>query len=144
MSTAQTDYELAQAIAHGTVSCVADLYERHSSMVYSLCLRMTGNPWEAEDLTHDIFIQLLSKVGSFRGEGQFTTGGKLPSAAVVGSPGLLAVKIRLDDKAAADGLEMGAPGTVAIYTDWGKPFHVISKVTVRMQKWLYFLPIPGK
>jgi len=73
MSTAQTDYELAQAIAHGTVSCVADLYERHSSMVYSLCLRMTGNVMEAEDLTHDVFIQLLKKSGSFRGESKFST-----------------------------------------------------------------------
>jgi multidrug resistance efflux pump len=91
-----------------------------------------------------LFLGKVETVIQASGEGQFTTGGKLPSAVVVGSPGLLAVKIRLDDKAAADGLEMGAPGTVAIYTDWGKPFHVISKVTVRMQKWLYFLPIPGK
>lgn len=52
---------------------MADLYERHRGMVYALCLRMTGNVWEAEDLTQDIFIQLLKKVGTFRGEGQFTT-----------------------------------------------------------------------
>jgi len=71
--TPQTDYELAQAIAQGTVSCIADLYERHSSMVYSLCLRMTGNVMEAEDLTHDVFIQLLKKSGSFRGESKFST-----------------------------------------------------------------------
>jgi len=38
-----------------------------------MCLRMTGNVSEAEDLTHDIFVQLLGKVGSFRGEGQFST-----------------------------------------------------------------------
>lgn len=71
--TPQTDYELAQAIAQGAVSCVADLYERHSNMVYSLCLRMTGNVMEAEDLTHDVFIQLLKKSGSFRGESKFST-----------------------------------------------------------------------
>jgi RNA polymerase sigma-70 factor (ECF subfamily) len=52
---------------------MADLYERHSRMVFALCLRMTGNVWEAEDLTQDIFIQLLRKVGSFRGDGQFST-----------------------------------------------------------------------
>jgi len=73
MSTLQTDYELAQAVSHGAVSSIADLYERHRRMVFALCLRMTGNTWEAEDLTQDVFIQLLSKVGSFRGEGQFTT-----------------------------------------------------------------------
>jgi len=73
MSSQLSDYELAQAVSHGTVSCMADLYERHNRMVFALCLRMTGNSWEAEDLMQDIFIQLLSKVGTFRGEGQFTT-----------------------------------------------------------------------
>lgn len=73
MATRQSDYELAQAVSHGAMSCMADLYERHSRMVFSLCLRMTGNTWEAEDLTQDVFIQLVRKVGSFRGEGQFTT-----------------------------------------------------------------------
>jgi multidrug resistance efflux pump len=76
------------------------------------------------------------------GEGQFTTSGKLPSAASIGSPGMLAVKIRLDDDQSADELELGSAGSVAIYTDWGKPFAMMSKVTIRLKKWLYFLPIP--
>ncbi len=53
---------------------------------------------------------------------------------------MLAVKIRLDDEDAAKNLELGTAGTVAIYTDWGKPFAIISKVSVRMQKWIYYLP----
>ena len=73
MSAAQSDYELAQAISQGTVSCMADLYERHRNMVYSLCLKMTGNVMEAEDLTQDVFVQLLKKAGSFRGESKFST-----------------------------------------------------------------------
>ena len=52
---------------------MGDLYERHNRMVFALCLRMTGDACEAEDLTQDIFIQLLRKVGTFRGEGQFST-----------------------------------------------------------------------
>jgi RNA polymerase sigma-70 factor, ECF subfamily len=69
----KSDYELAQAVAHGAVSSIADLYERHSRRVFTLCLRMTGDVSEAEDLTHDIFIQLIRKVGTFRGESQFRT-----------------------------------------------------------------------
>ena len=34
---------------------------------------MTHNYAEAEDLTQEVFIQLLGKIGSFRGESQFTT-----------------------------------------------------------------------
>ena len=78
------------------------------------------------------------------GEGQFAPGGKLPSAAQVGSPGFLAVKILLDDKEQAAALALGTPATVAIYTGWGKPFALICKVAIRMQKWLYFLPLPPK
>jgi hypothetical protein len=78
------------------------------------------------------------------GEGQFTTGGKLPSAAKVGSYGFLAVKIRPNEGESANELALGTPCAVAIYTDWGKPFAMISKVAIRMQKWLYFLPLPPK
>jgi RNA polymerase sigma-70 factor, ECF subfamily len=71
--TPKSDYELAQAVSHGAVSSIGDLYERHSQRVYTLCLRMTGDVSEAEDLTHDVFIQLLQKAGTFRGESQFKT-----------------------------------------------------------------------
>ena len=49
------------------------LYERHNRRVYSLCLRMTQNVSEAEDLAQEVFIQLFRKIGSFRGESAFTT-----------------------------------------------------------------------
>jgi len=70
---AKTDYELTQAIARGATAGIGDLYERHRTRVYAVCLRMTGNTTEAEDLTQEIFIQLLGKVGSFRGQSQFSS-----------------------------------------------------------------------
>src|SRR5215211_8070040 len=69
----QSDYELTQAIGRGATWNIEVLYDRHKSKVYSTCLRMTRNVSDAEDLTHDIFVQLLGKVGSFRGESQFST-----------------------------------------------------------------------
>lgn len=69
----QSDYELTQAIANGGVSSIADLYVRHRSKVYAVCLQMTRNTSEAEDLTQDIFVQLLHTIGSFRGDSQFST-----------------------------------------------------------------------
>src|SRR5437870_10316125 len=49
------------------------LYQRHNRRVYSLCLRMTQNVSEAEDLAQEVFIQLFRKIGSFRGDSAFGT-----------------------------------------------------------------------
>jgi RNA polymerase sigma-70 factor (ECF subfamily) len=50
-----------------------ELYRDHHRRVYSICLRMTRNASDAEDLTQDVFVQLLKKAGSFRGESKFST-----------------------------------------------------------------------
>ena len=49
------------------------LYDLHKRRVYSLCLRMTGNTAEAEDLTQEAFLQLYRKISTFRGESAFST-----------------------------------------------------------------------
>ena len=68
-----SDYTLAQRAASGDLAAFEQLYERHNRRVYSLCLRMTQNVAEAEDLAQEAFIQLFRKIGSFRGESAFTT-----------------------------------------------------------------------
>ena len=69
----QTDHALAIAAGNGDLGAFEQLYERHNRRVYSLCLRMTQNPSEAEDLAQEAFIQLFRTIGSFRGESAFTT-----------------------------------------------------------------------
>jgi RNA polymerase sigma-70 factor (ECF subfamily) len=49
------------------------LYQLHSRRVYGLCLRIAGNPTEAEDLTQESFLQLFRKIHTFRGESSFST-----------------------------------------------------------------------
>ena len=68
-----SDHALAQRAAGGDLGAFEALYERHNRRVYSLCLRMTQNVAEAEDLAQEAFIQLFRKIGSFRGESAFTT-----------------------------------------------------------------------
>jgi RNA polymerase sigma-70 factor (ECF subfamily) len=68
-----SDHALARAAARGVMAALGVLYERHNQRVYAVCLRMTRNSAEAEDLTQDVFIHLLGKIGSFRGESRFTT-----------------------------------------------------------------------
>jgi RNA polymerase sigma-70 factor (ECF subfamily) len=68
-----SDYALAQRASVGDIPSFEELYARHNRRVFSLCLRMTGNVPEAEDLAQEVFIQLYRKIGSFRGESAFTT-----------------------------------------------------------------------
>jgi len=49
------------------------LFNAYKRRVYSLCLRMTHNPVEAEDLTQEAFLHLFRKISSFRGESAFAT-----------------------------------------------------------------------
>ena len=49
------------------------IYRQYSKRVYSLCLRMTRNEAEAQDLTQEAFLQLFRKLDTFRGESAFYT-----------------------------------------------------------------------
>jgi RNA polymerase sigma-70 factor (ECF subfamily) len=68
-----SDLELAQQSASGDTEAFEQIYRRHFRRVYALCLRMLGDPTQAEDLTQDVFVNLFNKIGSFRGESAFTT-----------------------------------------------------------------------
>ena len=65
--------DINSALEGEKMSGFDELYRKHYRRVYSICLRMTGNIAEAEDLTQEVFIQLHRKLGSFRGESAFTT-----------------------------------------------------------------------
>jgi RNA polymerase sigma-70 factor (ECF subfamily) len=67
------DYALTRRAARGDADAFEELYRLHHRRVYTLCLRMTQNEAEAEDLTQDIFIVLLHKAGDYRAEASFTT-----------------------------------------------------------------------
>jgi RNA polymerase sigma-70 factor (ECF subfamily) len=69
----QFDYQLAQRTAGGDMQAFEEFYVRYHRRVYALCLRMTNNVAESEDLTQEIFIHVHRKLGSFRGESTMTT-----------------------------------------------------------------------
>jgi len=45
----------------------------HGPRVYSLARRLLGNDADAEDVTQEVFLRLLRKMDSFRGESSFPT-----------------------------------------------------------------------
>jgi len=70
---AASETQLIARAQRGDEEAFAALFEMHKRRVYSLCLRMTGNTAEAEDLTQEAFLQLFRKIATFRGESAFST-----------------------------------------------------------------------
>lgn len=50
-----------------------ELYERYADKVYRKCLTLVKDNARAEDFTHDIFLKLIFKLGSFKEEARFST-----------------------------------------------------------------------
>jgi RNA polymerase sigma-70 factor, ECF subfamily len=72
-SVAVKETQLIARAQRGDEEAFSALFEAHKRRVYSLCLRMLGNPTEAEDLTQEAFLQLFRKIATFRGESAFST-----------------------------------------------------------------------
>ena len=70
MATAETnaittDLALMTAIRSGDQSAMAALYDRFSSIVYAVALRVLQDTGAAEDVLQDIFMQLWRNPGAF-------------------------------------------------------------------------------
>lgn len=68
-----TEAEAIRLAQAGDAPAFEYLYQLHGRRVYALCLRMVGNPSDAEDLMQEAFLQLFRKIGTFRGESAFST-----------------------------------------------------------------------
>lgn len=49
----------------GDQSALAELYDRYSSVVYAVALRVLGDTGAAEDILQDVFLQLWRNPGAF-------------------------------------------------------------------------------
>jgi RNA polymerase sigma-70 factor, ECF subfamily len=57
----------------GDEAAFAEIFEKYKRRVYSLCLRLSRAPADAEDLTQEVFLLLFRKISTFRGESAFST-----------------------------------------------------------------------
>ena len=69
-SHTQTQISRAQ---QGDTAAFEQLYRTHVGRIYALCLRLEGNPQQAEEKTQDVFVRAWEKLESFRGESAFST-----------------------------------------------------------------------
>ena len=68
-----TNFDVVKRAQQGDADAFAALFHAHKARIYSLCLRMTSNTAEAEDLTQDAFLQVFRKLPTFRGDSALST-----------------------------------------------------------------------
>ena len=68
-----SDIELVKRAQRGEPEAFADLFHAHKARIYSICLRMTNNTAQAEDLTQDAFLQVFRKLSTFKGNSALST-----------------------------------------------------------------------
>ena len=72
-STVESSAELVTRACRGDMGAFEDLYRQHVGRVYGLCLRMTGHPESAEDLTQDTFVSAWRSLPGYEGRSSFAT-----------------------------------------------------------------------
>lgn len=65
LNASTSDLALATAIRSGDQAAMAALYDRYSSIVYAVALRVLQDTGAAEDVLQDIFMQLWRNPGAF-------------------------------------------------------------------------------
>ena len=68
-----SEAELIRRAQKGDAEAFRFLFEKHKARVYALCLRMTRNTAEAEDLTQEAFLHVFRKLAAFRADSALST-----------------------------------------------------------------------
>jgi len=85
----------------------------------------------------------IARVIKASGAAQLSASGQIPTLTGQPENARWAVIINFDDKTVAEGMPQSATASIiAVYTEKGKPVHIISKVVMRMNAWTGYLTSP--
>ena len=90
----------------------------------------------------EVFSGQVTIIGRTTGEAQLHATSDIKTLSGTPVQARWPVIVELEDAELAAELPQGAGGTMAVYTDAGKPFHIISKVVLRMNAWIGYLTAP--
>jgi RNA polymerase sigma factor (sigma-70 family) len=67
------DASLVRRAQNGEKSALEALIKKHQGWIYNIALRMVGSPDDAQDITQEILIKVLTKISSFGQRSSFRT-----------------------------------------------------------------------
>jgi len=69
----EPDRALLDACERGEREAFATLFDNYKDRVFSIAVRLSGDPAEAADVTQDVFLKLLTRIHQYRNEARFGT-----------------------------------------------------------------------
>ncbi|WP_373523443.1 RNA polymerase sigma factor [Aquiflexum sp.] len=67
------DSELIAQAREGSKSALETLIKKHQHYIYNVALKMTLSPFDAEDVTQEVLIKVITNLAQFKGESNFRT-----------------------------------------------------------------------
>ena len=71
--TDSTDQALVESAVKGDKKSLEQLVKRHQAWIYNIALKMVWDPVDAEDVTQETLIKIITKLSTFRGDSSFRT-----------------------------------------------------------------------
>src|SRR5947199_1024117 len=68
-----TDTELVEKAKNGDRAALEQLVLRHQAWVYNIAVRMVFHPQDAEEVTQEVLVKVITKLSTFKGESNFRT-----------------------------------------------------------------------
>ena len=65
--------EMVERLRNGDCEAFAGMFHAHKARIYYICLCITNNAVQAEDLTRDVFLQVFRKLPTLKGDFQLST-----------------------------------------------------------------------
>ena len=67
------DAELVEQAKNGDRAALEKLVLRHQAWIYNIAVRMVFQPQDAEEITQEVLIKVITKLSSFKGQSKFRT-----------------------------------------------------------------------
>ena len=68
-----TDVDLVEQAKNGDRVALEKLVLRHQAWIYNIAVRMVFQPQDAEEVTQEVLVKVITKLSTFKGESKFRT-----------------------------------------------------------------------
>ncbi len=69
----KSDSELIKIATDGSMAALEALLMRHEHYIYNIAIKMVGNISDAQDITQEVLIKVITKLAQFKNESNFKT-----------------------------------------------------------------------